>query len=598
MSELFENVLREEYLQEKALFGSLDSQIKKASKQIEASLKEFDAVIPKIKSNTEQLLAPFGGNAVFNQPILNFSSEALKAVVTAKASVELGIGLECVKKELEEAQKILTDQSYLDFAKQIDDNTGLFGGDKGKFTTTDKNGNKSGVTSKNTKIVDKNQKGNFDAKTAHQNAANLEEATLKEFLGFGKKEKQEPIDITKGMEQFKASSQKLSQALANAAQINELLQKDPEMQKAAQAANVNFNKVAGAVAITGGILKLVGTVVPGVGAVGTLLASGAVLAKSGNSIIKTATNKNLSISQKVLRMAPAVAGAAFAAIGMKNAVGQLSQQFGGNETADIPTQEPQQAAPAEQPQEVQPNVNNTLQAQANAQPGDVLQRADGTKVVLNKGDIEWAKNKIAASERQIVAENPQVNEVTPQIEQQVETTPATEVADNPVNTEPAMTEDQLAQSNAVNEPSNEQINNALKNGFSSTGTYSTISNGKIDLSTLQSDERQAAASVLRDLEHPNTYGNMESFARIVNDTRNNTTEYLPNGYTIVTEKSSGRFLVYNQFKACVSNGSPDAKGNALLRALHKMNHVNDGSSVKNTLSWGPNGVSQTIENLK
>lgn len=42
----------------------------------------------------------------------------------------------------------------------------------------------------------------------------------------------------------------------------------------------------------------------------------------------------------------------------------------------------------------EPTCENSITAQANAKPGDILQRADGTKVELTQGDVNWAKQLI------------------------------------------------------------------------------------------------------------------------------------------------------------------------------------------------------------
>lgn len=44
--------------------------------------------------------------------------------------------------------------------------------------------------------------------------------------------------------------------------------------------------------------------------------------------------------------------------------------------------------------EQKPTIENSIEAQANAKPGDVLQRNDGTTHTLNQGDIDYAKNKV------------------------------------------------------------------------------------------------------------------------------------------------------------------------------------------------------------
>jgi hypothetical protein len=54
----------------------------------------------------------------------------------------------------------------------------------------------------------------------------------------------------------------------------------------------------------------------------------------------------------------------------------------------------------------EPTIANTNDAVANAQPGDVLQRNDGTRIEINQGDINWAKAHQA---------QPVVPQTTPQV---------------------------------------------------------------------------------------------------------------------------------------------------------------------------------------
>lgn len=48
----------------------------------------------------------------------------------------------------------------------------------------------------------------------------------------------------------------------------------------------------------------------------------------------------------------------------------------------------------EQKTDKAPTIENSVEAQANAKPGDVVQRNNGEKYVLNQGDINWAKQQV------------------------------------------------------------------------------------------------------------------------------------------------------------------------------------------------------------
>lgn len=427
---------QEELLQEKSLFGSMEGQVKKTLKAIDKQIKEFESVIPTIKAESEKLTNSIGGEEAFSKAIAAYSSDALKKVVQAKASIELAAGLATVEEELKHAREILTDKDYLAFCKKVDDNTKLFGGSKGKLTAKDKDGKEIDVTSKTAgKVVDKSKESNLNKKDTN----NADEAKNESILN--------EEDVTEGLEDFKKKSEELGQALANAGQITEMLQNDPEMKKVAQAANIKFNSVLGVLAITGGVCKLLGNVVPGLGLIGTALASGSVLARTGKSVTKTIQNPNMSISQKILTIAPSVAASVFATVGLGNAAKALTgasavgagiaagletgsgdSDTGSNsvdtnaedtstddadtnvdtstddDTSSNDTEEETSEDDTDEEELGEPTIENSIAAQAKAKVGDILQRDDGTKVKLNQGDIDWAKK--------IVKEEPDMAEAT------------------------------------------------------------------------------------------------------------------------------------------------------------------------------------------
>lgn len=89
-----------------------------------------------------------------------------------------------------------------------------------------------------------------------------------------------------------------------------------------------------------------------------------------------------------------------------------------NSTATAPSVEPTNAntsqsfTPGSNPAQFTdraPTIANTNDAVANAHPGDVIQRNDGTRIELNQGDINWAK-----AHQQVPPQAP-VAEVTPQV---------------------------------------------------------------------------------------------------------------------------------------------------------------------------------------
>lgn len=73
-----------------------------------------------------------------------------------------------------------------------------------------------------------------------------------------------------------------------------------------------------------------------------------------------------------------------------------------------------------------PTIENSVEAQANAKPGDVIQRKNGEKYVLNQGDIDWAKqqlNKGKGTETVDQAEQEEDTGNTPTSNAQNETAP-------------------------------------------------------------------------------------------------------------------------------------------------------------------------------
>lgn len=483
---------QDELLQEKSLFGSMEGQVKKTLKAIDKQIKEFESVIPTIKAESEKLTNSIGGEEAFGKAIASYSTDALKKIVQAKASVELAAGLATVEEELKHAREILTDKDYLAFCKKVDDNTKLFGGSKGKLTAKDKDGKEIDVTSKTAgKVVDKSKEGNLNKKDANSTD---EEAKNESILN--------EEDVTEGLEDFKKKSEELGQALANAGQITEMLQNDPEMKKAAQAANIKFNSVLGVLAITGGVCKLLGNVVPGLGLIGTALASGSVLARTGKSVTKTIQNPNMSISQKILTIAPSVAASAFAVAGLGNvaktltgasAVGagiatgletdSANSNTGSNDadtssentnvedtsTTDTDTSDntsTDDASSNDTEEETskddtdkaseeelgEPTIENSIAAQAKAKVGDILQRDDGTKVKLNQGDIDWAKK--------IVKDEPDMAEATVEETNDIDN-PIFNTEEHPENSEVENTDsDTDANEESAEDTSNEEKENS------------------------------------------------------------------------------------------------------------------------------------------
>lgn len=427
-------------LDEKSLFKSMDSQLNKTMKAIKKQIVEFDKAKETIEEEKKRLLDEIGGEKAFDKPVFSYSAAKLKKVSNAKAAVELLLGIETVRASLEEAEKILTDDFFINFCKKIDDNTTLFGKSKGKLTANGKD-----LTSKNVKIVDKDKKANLDTHKLHKKARK-EETVLNE---------DDPEDVSKDYKKFQKQMDKLSLTLANAGQITEMLQSDPEMQRVAKESNVKFNSVLGVLAIAGMVLRMIPT--PPTQLAGRLMTSGSMLTRAAPAIVKTAKSSNLSVTQKLLRMSPAIASAVMASFGLGAVAKALSANLESvdsledvvdtdtvedtdidnevsdegsdeetldvsddefdsdtDEETDIETDTEEESdveADIEDNSEIdteddlgEPTIENSIAAQAAAKVGDILQRNDGTKVRLTQGDIDWAKN--------IVKEEPDMGEAT------------------------------------------------------------------------------------------------------------------------------------------------------------------------------------------
>lgn len=386
LSDLHKELYKEPLI-EKSLFGSLESQNKKALKSIDKQLAEFE----KAKSSLQK--AVDAHKEEFGKTILDISSSKLKDILESKSAAEMLIGIECIEQELNAAKEILRSNEYIGFCKKIDDNTGIFGRDKGKLTV---NGGKDGLTSKTAgKVVDKKKKSTVDRddwskkeKDKWNKEHSVEESILNE------------EDVTKDFETFKKNTEDLSNHLANAAKVTELLQQDPTMQRIAKEASVTFSSTTGYMAAAGMALKLLGGFgVPGVGLVGTALMSGSVLAKQGNSISKTLKNPSMSMKQKLLKIAPNVAASALAVSGLGavgKALGSVGHGGGDVDSTETDTDVTTETSTGDSSSDDlgEPTCENSIAAQANAKPGDILQRADGTKVELTQGDINWAKQLI------------------------------------------------------------------------------------------------------------------------------------------------------------------------------------------------------------
>ena len=184
-----------------------------------------------------------------------------------------------------------------------------------------------------------------------------------------------------------------------------------------------FQKFGGALAAMGSIVGLAGMITmfinPALG--GILSAAGRTMVGAGGATASGANAvkqfKNGNVLGGIGSLAAAGMSGAMAGMGAKSLAGGIGAMQAANaapavstETTDAMAGDPRFAAPTDtnpangnttqsftpgsnpaQFTNREPTIANTNDAVANAQPGDVLQRNDGTRIEINQGDIDWAK---------------------------------------------------------------------------------------------------------------------------------------------------------------------------------------------------------------
>lgn len=184
-----------------------------------------------------------------------------------------------------------------------------------------------------------------------------------------------------------------------------------------------FQKFGGALATMGSIVGLAGMITmfinPALG--GILSAAGRTMVGAGGATASGANAvkqfKNGNVLGGIGSLAAAGMSGAMAGMGAKSLASGIGAMQAANAapavstgTTDAMAGDPRFAAPTDtnptngnttqsftpgsnpaQFTNREPTIANTNDAVANAQPGDVLQRNDGTRIEINQGDIDWAK---------------------------------------------------------------------------------------------------------------------------------------------------------------------------------------------------------------
>lgn len=184
-----------------------------------------------------------------------------------------------------------------------------------------------------------------------------------------------------------------------------------------------FQKFGGALAAMGSIVGLAGMITmfinPALGGIlsaagRTMIGAGGATASGANAVKQF---KNGNVLGGIGSLAAAGMSGAMAGMGAKSLAGGIGAMQAANAapavssgTTDAMAGDPRFAAPSDanptngnttqsftpgsnpaQFTNREPTIANTNDAVANAQPGDVLQRNDGTRIEINQGDIDWAK---------------------------------------------------------------------------------------------------------------------------------------------------------------------------------------------------------------
>lgn len=123
----------------------------------------------------------------------------------------------------------------------------------------------------------------------------------------------------------------------------------------------------------------------------------------------------------------------------------------------------------EQKTDKAPTIENSVEAQANAKPGDVIQRKNGEKYVLNQGDINWAKQQVQKGKSKETVDQAKQEEGTgntPTSNVQNETAPDANQQNNnngqtatPANDNAQQTPDQNVDANNTAPQANNQSDN-------------------------------------------------------------------------------------------------------------------------------------------
>ena len=177
-----------------------------------------------------------------------------------------------------------------------------------------------------------------------------------------------------------------------------------------------------------------------------------------------------------------------------------------------------------------PTIENSVEAQANAKPGDVIQRKNGEKYVLNQGDIDWAKqqlNKGKGTETVDQAEQEEDTGNTPTSNVQNETAPDANQQNNNNGQTTTPNAQQTSDQNAGADNTAPQADNQSDNNGQTDASQQT--DGQ------QSESIKDVAQQTADAANSNTNQPTNTAP-----TSNSTTVKNPDGSTTTTQNNNGQ----------------------------------------------------------
>lgn len=189
----------------------------------------------------------------------------------------------------------------------------------------------------------------------------------------------------------------------------------------------------------------------------------------------------------------------------------------------------------EQKTDKAPTIENSVEAQANAKPGDVIQRNNGEKYVLNQGDINWAKQQV---------QNGKSKETVDQAKQEEETVATT--AQTNVQNETAPDANQQNTNGQTTTPTNDnaQQNDAPnQNANSATPQANTQPEDNSQANNNQQTNNQQGESIKDVAQQTASAANSNANASQTNNTptSNSTTVKNPDGsVTTTTQNNNGQ----------------------------------------------------------